>query len=105
VLQEGFLESVKLPSLSQPLYSEDFFISGIQRQDQAGIHRLALKEDSAGTAMPAIATLLSAGEPQLFPEHIQKGMVGFYHHLSQDAVDCEFERDFHRLSFQLFSGE
>src|SRR5262245_8581917 len=62
VLHEGRLEPMKLVHGAEALDGHDRGVLGLDRQDAAGVDRLAIQEHGAGAARPAVADPLGAGE-------------------------------------------
>ena len=53
----------------------DFGAISLDCEQQTRVHRLAINEDRAGTAVPHAATLLGTGQVEVFAQGVEKGRV------------------------------
>jgi len=89
IIEEGLLE------WREPLFRGDSFDGGnlaaftLSGQDQAGVDRPAVKDDSAGAAFTDPAAFFGAGEMEFFPEEIKEAEVGLDLECVFLAVNCD----------------
>jgi hypothetical protein len=99
VIQEGLLERVQMPPLSQALHRYNLPPLQFKGWHQTGGEGLAVDQDSATPTIAGIAADLGAFEPQLVPQHLHQrgGGVNFQRHL----LSVHYETQLWRHSFSL----
>jgi hypothetical protein len=75
VIHKSLLERVESVGRFQPSMVRTSEPFGLNRQDQAGVHGLAVQNDRAGTALTHIAAFLCPGELKIIAQHVDKGSV------------------------------
>ena len=66
-LAEGLLQHMQLPvGARHALNGDDLGTPSLDREDRAGLHRLAVDIDGAGAAMASVAADMRAGQAKMF---------------------------------------
>jgi hypothetical protein len=103
VIEERFLQRMKLLPLSQTLNRENFLAVNLWDENKAGIHRLSIHQNSAGTAFAYLAAPLCTRQSQLVAQKVEKRHVRTNIKLVPLAVDrCSDENTFHELHPDLY---
>src|SRR6185436_14476539 len=64
-------------------------------EHEAGQQRLSVHEHGAGAALPQLAAVLRAGEPEVFAQHLEQRLVIVGEQLDRLVVDGERQADLH----------
>ena len=64
----------------------------LDREDQAGVHRLVIEKNGAGTAFSLGAALFRAGQKKILPQNVQKSAVRGSFQLDGLVVDKKVDR-------------
>lgn len=75
VIQKSLLEGGQFSVPGETLHRVDRPSRQLSRQEQAGIHRIAVHYHGTRAALPNAAALLGARQLQPIPQEIQKGHV------------------------------
>ena len=85
----------RLLESGEPIFRGDSFYGGylqsfaLPGQDQTGVNRPAVEENSTGAAFSDSAAFFGAGEVEFFPEEIEEAEVGGDAEGAGDPVDCD----------------
>jgi hypothetical protein len=74
--EEGLLQSVQLSVLFQPFNGRDVFSGGGAGGRNAGPRRFSVEQHRTGATLSLTASILGAGEVQVFPKDIQQTTFG-----------------------------
>src|SRR5207248_6865083 len=99
LLPEALLDRMKLAVLGQPLDRHELGAVALHGEEVARLHRLAVHEDGAGTALARVAADVGAGEPHRLADvvHQQKSRLHFV--AVRLAVDRHLHWEFHDSSY------
>ncbi len=90
---EGLLQRVELAvAAGQPLDGGELVAVGLDRQHQAGAHRLAVDEHRAGAADAVLAADVGAGEAELVAQEVGEQQPRLDLALVGPAVDRHLDR-------------
>src|SRR5262249_38648410 len=97
-LGKGLLERMEAAPLRHPLDRRDPAPLDLDRQHEAGENGLAVDEHGAGAALPELAPVLGAGEPEVLAKYLQEGLVDRRERLAGLVVDGQGDTDPHGSS-------
>jgi hypothetical protein len=93
-LNESLLEWVEMALVAQAFDSQDTPSGYLTHKGKTGTHRLAIKKHCTGTAFTLlVASLFSASQAKIVPQHIQQRAVGV--NLDRDGLPVQDERQLH----------
>ena len=87
LVDKGFLQCIQFAAGGKPFNRRDMTALELDRKDQAGVHRLVIEKNGAGTALPLGAALLGAGQKKILPQNVQKAAVRGSFQLNGLVVD------------------
>ncbi len=91
---EGFLDGVEMVGIgSQAFDGENVVAVGLDREEQARTHRLAVEEDGAGPAHAMLTPHVGAGEAQVVADKVAEEQSRLDLALVGDAVDADGDGD------------
>src|SRR5438034_6759345 len=102
VVRECLLEAVQLTVGREPLDRLDLGSVGLDRQHHAALHEHAVDEDGAGSAVPRVATDVTAGQVEIVADEVDQQPPRIDLALVLLAVDVDGDR-LTGGSFQLVS--
>src|SRR5215471_9441108 len=94
-LGESLLQGMEVAAIGHTLDGLDGAPLRLDGQGQAGQHGLAVDEHGAGAALPELASMLGAREPEVFAQDLEERLVDADHQLPCLAIDRERELRLH----------
>jgi hypothetical protein len=85
---------VQFAILRQPLHRHDFAPVDLRREDEAGVHRLAIEQDGACATRANLAAALRAQQAQLVAQQVKQRAVGRDTQLVRAAIDRSGDKAF-----------
>jgi hypothetical protein len=102
-LPESLLDGMQFAVASQPFDGGDCSAVRLHRENGAGFHRLAIKQDRASTAKSCLASNVGAGEFAVVAKKMRQKSSGFDRVLLLNPIDLDFNRSVHGIdSIQFF---
>jgi hypothetical protein len=95
VVNEGFLEGMKMIPLYQSFNGLDLFPFNINRENNTGIYRTPIHEHSAGSTRADSTCLLGTRQVQVLPEDLKQCTVRLDQYLMVFAIDSQHSPSFH----------
>jgi hypothetical protein len=95
VVNEGFLEGMKMIPLCHSLNCLDLFPFNINRESDTGIYRTYIHEHSASPARADSTCFLDTRQVQVLPEDLKQCTVRPDKYLMVLAVDSQHSPSFH----------
>ena len=89
VLVERLLERGELTVGREALDGRDLRAVGLDREEHAALHRLAVEMHGAGAAVARVAADVSPGQPEIVPDEVDEQAPCGHLHLDLLAVDLE----------------
>src|SRR5690242_8957581 len=105
VMHERLLHLVHPFRCPQSFDRGDFAAFGLYSQHRAGINRMAIHKDRAGTARATVANLFATGEIEPVAQRIQQGDTRFGVEFARLAVDPEAQGDLTRARDASLGGK
>ena len=69
---EGLLERRQLAALGEPLDRADARAVGLDGEEHAALHELAVEDDAAGAAVAGVAADVAAGEVEVVADEVDR---------------------------------
>src|SRR2546426_5168853 len=91
LLPERFLDGVQLAVLLQAFHRGDLRALGLDREDGAGLHGLAIEQHRAGAAVGGVAADVRAGQAQVLAEQVDEKQSRLDLHAVRSAVDGQLD--------------
>jgi hypothetical protein len=91
VFVKGPLQRVEALALGQTLHSHKLSVIRLHRQQQAGAHGFAVKENGTGTADAMFATQVRACEMKLLAQEIGQSLACFHHSFVSLPIDPQLD--------------
>src|SRR5437870_13357240 len=91
LLPERLLDRVQLAVLFQAFHRGDLRALGLDREDRARLHRIAVEQHRAGAAVRGVAADVRAGQAQVLAEQVDEKQSRLDLHAVRSAVDGQLD--------------